>query len=243
MENYDAVIEFATKAIEHKPDNADAYALLGYSYSNVGKIALAIENVEKAALINPEYFDVLWQLYAKAGNNDKAIEFANKAIEHEPENAHAYNGLGRIFSDELHNYNEAINYFNKSLEITPDEGIKANLIEASLGAGKYDEVYLDSNEILNSSEDAKINLNVKFFLICSQFLKDDEINKEELISDFIKYYEGLPDDFENTWGYKGIIHMLDNSGLSKEDHDILTSLIDLLKKNISVDDFKNNFIN
>ena len=236
--NNDEAIEFANKAIENNPKNALAYDVLGHAFLNTGKHELAIENTEKAANIDNKYFDCLGQAYMRGRKYEKAIEVLNKAIENNPINANAYNILGSIFSDRLNNYTEAINYFNKSLEITPDYAIKANLIEAYLCAGKYDDVNTYATEIIAHSKDEIINMNVRFFITCSQFFTEGGINKEKLISDFINYYEGLPDDFENTWGYKGIIHMLENSGLSQEDHDLLISLIDLLKKNISVDEFK-----
>jgi len=117
--NVDKAIESAKKAIEHNPKNADAYSVLGNSFSDRENYALAIEHMEKAANLDNKYFSWLGDIYHNSGNVDKAIESANKAIEHNPKNAQAYYVLGESYSDRK-NYALAIEYMEKAANLDPE---------------------------------------------------------------------------------------------------------------------------
>lgn len=237
--NTDKAIESYNKAIDQNPKTALAYYRLGQIFSDTGKHNQAIEYMEKAANLDPEYLDNLGFVCHSAGSMDKSIESLKKAIEFNPNNFEAYSLLGSIYSDELHNYKEAINYFNKCLEINSQANeIKANLIEVFLSDGRYEDVNIYATEILDSSKDDNLNLNVHFLVLCSKFFNGREFDKKKLISDFLEYYEALPKDFENTWVYKGIIHMIRKADLSKNNRKLLISLIDILEKKSSIDKFK-----
>ena len=114
-------------------------------------------------------------------------------------------------------------------------------MEASLGAGRYEDVNSYAIEILADSND-NINLNVRFIVLCSKIFQGSEIDKKKLISDFLDHYETLPKGLENTWIYKGLIHMIENSDLGRNDRESLKSLIDLIKNKTSIDEFKKNFM-
>jgi len=119
---------------------------------------------------------------------------------------------------------------------------KANLIEAFLGAGRYEDVNSYAIEILDDSNDNIRNLNVRFIVLCSKIFQGFEIDKKKLVSEFLDYYEALPKVLENSWSYKGLIHMIEKSELGEQDQYLLISLIDLLKKDISIDKFKKDFL-
>ena len=52
------------------------------------------------------------------GKYNEAIEYYDKALEIDPENAEALNNKG-VALDDLGKYNEAIEYYDKVLEIDP----------------------------------------------------------------------------------------------------------------------------
>lgn len=80
---YDKAIEEFKKAIELKPNYADAYHNLANIYKIVRKIDLAEENYLKALSFNPnlwQSFQNLSVIYFEKGQVEKAIDFANKGL-------------------------------------------------------------------------------------------------------------------------------------------------------------------
>ena len=226
-------IESYNKAIEFDSKNADVYHGLGHIFSDLEKYPQAIENMEKAANLNPKYFDCLSKSYYIAENFEKVVESLNKLIENNLDDAETYDLLGHIYADKFYNYDEAINYFNKCIKMNPQSiDMKSNLLEALLGAGRYDELNSDATEIINISKDDVLNLNVRFIVLCSKlFDRNNDVTK--LVSEFRNYYNELPDNFDNSWNYDSIMNMMEKRDLSKNHHDTLISLINLLKKNSS----------
>ena len=54
---YDKAISFYLKAIELKPDYAEAYYNLGLAYKNQGNLTKAIESYKKAIEVDPDHAD------------------------------------------------------------------------------------------------------------------------------------------------------------------------------------------
>lgn len=94
-----ALKEFS-RAIELKPNYADAYHNLGNTYREMGNLGKAMESYLLAAKLNPN----LWQsyqniaaLYFQAKQYDLALENIEQAIKINPKNLNLYNNLGVIY--------------------------------------------------------------------------------------------------------------------------------------------------
>lgn len=117
--DYDSAIVEYSKAIELKPDYADAYLERGDAYRMKGNYDKAIADFNKAIELEPDYkpnYLNIYLLRSKAyfmkGNYDKAITDCNKAIELEPNRVATYRTLGLIYRTLSDNLIETGNYDN-----------------------------------------------------------------------------------------------------------------------------------
>lgn len=128
-----AVLEFK-KAIEIKPNYADAYHNLANTYVEIKKYEEAVKNYQKAIYFNPK----LWQsyqnlavLYFQNNQFSPALENIQKAIAINPENINLQADLGVIYY-RMGDKNKAKAIFAKLLKIDPNnEKIKSFLSELS----------------------------------------------------------------------------------------------------------------
>ena len=124
--NYDKAIETYKKAIEIRPDYANAYFNMGLSYVKKGNYDKVIEAYKKCIEYEPEnaraYYLIGWS-YGNKGNYDKAIEAYKKAIEIKPDNANAYYYIGKTNYIDLGKTEESKYYFNKVIELGEDNSI------------------------------------------------------------------------------------------------------------------------
>ncbi|MGD0280151.1 MAG: tetratricopeptide repeat protein [Smithella sp.] len=115
-------IEDYNRAIEIKPDHAEAYNNRGISYGNLGNYRQAIEDFNKAVEIKPDYAIVYYNrgnAYNNLGNYRQAIEDYNRAIEIKLAHAEAYYNRGISYGN-LGNYRQAIEDYDRAIEIKPD---------------------------------------------------------------------------------------------------------------------------
>ncbi len=88
-ERIEEVISLNEKAINIKPDFANAYYNLGWLYAELGKIELAKEYYEKTIYFNPKHFDAyreLGRLYLNLNKPNEAVSAFQKAIACNPYN-------------------------------------------------------------------------------------------------------------------------------------------------------------
>ncbi|MDD3953249.1 MAG: tetratricopeptide repeat protein [Lentisphaeria bacterium] len=129
--NYRQAIEDLNKAIEIKPDYADAYSNRGAAYKGLGNYRQAIEDYNRAIGIKPNEamaFSNRGNAYKGLGNVRQAIEDYNRAIEIKPDEAMAYGNRGVAYKG-LGNYRQAIEDLNKAIEIN------ANYVDAYMNRG------------------------------------------------------------------------------------------------------------
>lgn len=115
-------IEYFTKAIEFKPDDAWAYCLRGIAKDDLGKYNEAIADYDKAIQISPTYKDPYNNRgYSKYNLRRYAESIAdcNKAIQLDPNYKEAYNNRG-ISKHELGKYVEAISDFDIVIQLDPN---------------------------------------------------------------------------------------------------------------------------
>ncbi|MDR1006200.1 MAG: tetratricopeptide repeat protein [Bacteroidales bacterium] len=118
-------IEYYRKAIELKPDYADAYFCIGFAYKRWWeKEDTAIEYFKKAIELKPDYAEAYANMGIAYGywkeEYEKAIECYNKAIELKPDYAEAYVNMGRAYMRWKKQYKKAIECFEKAIALKPD---------------------------------------------------------------------------------------------------------------------------
>ena len=122
QQEYEAAITHYTKAIELKPDFANAYNNLGNAYADKGKLDNAIRDYTTAIQLQPYLADAYngrGSVYADKGELDNAIRDHTTAIQLRPNFAIAYYNRGCTYADksELDN---AITDYTRAIELKPD---------------------------------------------------------------------------------------------------------------------------
>ena len=120
---YLEAIEDFNKAINLKPDYADAYYDRGYTYHRKDEYKQAIEDFNKVINLKPDYADAYFfrsHAYITQGRHDEAIQDLDKVIELSPNDVNAYflRGHDYILQGK---YNEAIQDFNKAFGLDPTD--------------------------------------------------------------------------------------------------------------------------
>ena len=162
------------KAIEIKPDFAEAYYNLGIILSDLGKLEEALFLYRKAIEIKPDYikaYSNLGSILSDLGKLEEAEFLYRKVIAINPNYAKAYSNLGIILSD-LGKLEEAQFLYHKAIKIKPDFaeayynlGIilidLGKLEEAELSFYKAIEIKPDFAEAYFSLSDLKYSINNK----------------------------------------------------------------------------------
>ena len=115
-------LEAFNKAIELKPDYADAWYNKGVALAALGFHEKALEAYEKAIEINPDD-DGAWYNIGVAlealGFYEKAIEAYDKVIKINPDDAEAWYSLGVAYSN-LNRLDKALSLFNTAIKLKPN---------------------------------------------------------------------------------------------------------------------------
>lgn len=129
--NFEKAAEEFKKAIELKPNYADAYHNLGNTYRQMGKPEEALENYEKAL----EFNSSLWQSYHQiaalrfeAGEFEKSEEYLKRALELNPEHEVLRSGLALVYMQQGR-LEEAGGILEKILETNPGNERAKELLE------------------------------------------------------------------------------------------------------------------
>ena len=128
------------KALEIKPDYAEAHNNLGIALAGRGRIDEAIAHYRKALEIKPNYAEAhnnLGIALAGCGRIDEAIAHYQKALEIKPDYAEAHNNLGVALADRGR-IDEAIAHYQKALEIKPDYAEAHNNLGTRFGRPRTD---------------------------------------------------------------------------------------------------------
>jgi len=144
----DSAILMSNKALSLNPILAEGHSSLAKSYEAKQNYKLAKYHYEKAIRLNPNYYAAIYNLgvvHFNDGKLDNAHQLIKQSILLEPDNVFGYVVLGGIYQklacDKL-----AIKWFNKTLELDPD-----NLLV---------HIYLiDQYILMNDLEKAKKNFN------------------------------------------------------------------------------------
>jgi len=140
----EAIAHF-NKAIEIKPNYANAHSNLGNALLQKGQVDEAIIQFQKALAIQPDFAEAhnnLGDALFQKGQVDEAIIQFQKALAIQPDFAEANNNLGTALFQKRQ-LDESIVYFRKALAIQPDYAeAHNNLGNALLQKGQTDEAIL-----------------------------------------------------------------------------------------------------
>jgi len=106
------------KAVELRPDYADAHNNLGTIYYARGQMEKAGEHFSIATKLMPdfEYLGNLAMYYSKTGQTELAIEYYQKALEREPRSPHLHNGLASLLIGKGQ-FEQALVHCEKAIEL------------------------------------------------------------------------------------------------------------------------------
>ena len=119
---FQEAVQTFNKAIEIKPDYAEAYNNRGNALCDPGQLNEALESYEKAIQLRPDYADAhsnRGNALHKLGRLEDAVESCEKAIEFKPDFAEAYGNRGNALRD-LGLPQEALQSCEKAIQLKPD---------------------------------------------------------------------------------------------------------------------------
>ncbi len=169
-------IPYFQQAIQLDPNFAMAYAAMGISYSNLGELALAAQNLTKAydlrnRVSERERFHIEGMYFSNAlGDLDKARQSLLQWEQTYPRDYVPYVDLGSVDAQTGH-YDAAVNQELESLRLNPDDAIASGDLAASyLSLGRFDEARSTANQALSRGLDGPL---VRTPLYTLGFLQND----------------------------------------------------------------------
>ena len=111
------------RAIELRPDSANAHSGLGVLYAKTGRIREGIEHCKKAIQLAPDDIKLQHSLataYWQAKWYNNAAEVYDNILQLDPDDKRALHQRGVIYMGKRM-YSEAIEKFNRVLEVQPDD--------------------------------------------------------------------------------------------------------------------------
>jgi len=109
------------RALEIKPDSADAHNSLGIALKDLGQLNDAIDCYHRALELRPDYADAHYNLgnaLIALGQLDEAVVSYRRAIALKPGFADAYSNLGSALKD-IGQYEGALESYRRALELIP----------------------------------------------------------------------------------------------------------------------------
>ena len=123
------------RVLEHAPDHADGWHLLGALACQAGRIEESVEYLRRAMEISPEvgiFHNSLGNALRLLGQVDSAISCYRRAVEYQADLAEAHKNLGQTLSI-ARRFGEAAESFRRALELRPDDPeVQRSLLNAAL---------------------------------------------------------------------------------------------------------------
>ena len=122
---YDAALESYIKALEIKPDYAEAYFNMGVILKDKGDLEASFESYKQALKIKPSYAEVhnnMGNILKDSDDLEAAIECYKQALMIKPSYAEAHNNMGNALKDN-NDSQGAIDSYKKALMIKPNYAV------------------------------------------------------------------------------------------------------------------------
>ena len=239
LQRYPEALAALTKAIELDPKDAWSYSQRAYMYSQLGKYEEAVLDYDKAIEFDPQdksaYASKSFSLRMLKGY-PQAIEALNKAIELDPQYAWAYKQRGSIYHDDLFQYEAAYQDLKKAADIKDSQAIdRANLAEAALTSGRFEEAYNIATALLSEYENnatfsAADKLAARFIAISALLLEGKTAQAKPRLEEFTRYYKSTQPGLEQDWDYSGTQHFLEGRRMDRVSKSTMLDLIELLEQ-------------
>ena len=137
----DEAVACYRRALELKPDFAEAHNNLGDVLKDQGKLDEAVACYRRALELKPDYAEAhnnLGVAFKDQGKLDEAVACYRRALELKPDFAEAHNNLGIAFKDQG-KLDEAVACFRRALELKPDyAAAHSNLVYTQVFCPGYD---------------------------------------------------------------------------------------------------------
>lgn len=169
--NYKEAIRYLEDVLKHHPQNVDAHLRLAVAYEDVGDYEKAREYYSKAVELDSRYalfYDVGsnkiesadirrgWREIDRSQSGmvdekigyDQAITSFNLALRKNPQSAEAYIGLATLWGNYKKDYDKAIEYLSKAIEIEPKAGYFFARGEMWRKKKDFDRAVKDYNKVL-----------------------------------------------------------------------------------------------
>ena len=138
----DEAVACYRRALELKPDYAEAHNNLGIALKDQGKLDEAVACYRRALELKPDYAEAhnnLGIALKDQGKLDEAVACYRRALELKPDFAEAHNNLGVALKDQG-KLDEAVACYRRALELKPDYAEAHNNLGVALkDQGKLDE--------------------------------------------------------------------------------------------------------
>jgi len=131
----DTAVSYYEKALDIKPDYAEAHNNLAITLQGLDQLDAAVERYKKALAIKPDYAEAHYNLgdtLHKLGQLDASVRSYEKAIAIKPDYAEAHNNLGNTLK-RLGQLDAAVRSYKKALAIKPDYVVPQHMINALTG--------------------------------------------------------------------------------------------------------------
>ena len=131
----DTAVNYYEKALDIKPDYAEAHNNLAITLQGLDQLDAAVERYKEALAIKPDYAEAHYNLgdtLHKLGQLDASVRSYEKAIAIKPDYAEAHNNLGNTLK-RLGQLDAAVRSYKKALAIKPDYVVPQHMINALTG--------------------------------------------------------------------------------------------------------------
>lgn len=120
LKRYDEEIALLEKVIDLDKRNSQAHFMKGMVFKEKGDTANAMQNMQFAVQMDPDYYSAYIQLgiLAAAQNNPMAADYYRNALEIRPASEEALYNLG-MYYQESGQYGMAVNVYNSILQLDP----------------------------------------------------------------------------------------------------------------------------
>jgi Flp pilus assembly protein TadD len=123
--DYGDADKWFTSVIVEKPDDSDAWYLLGRAKFNESNFAAAVTCFQRALALHPKYVDAennLGLAFLQLNENDKAEAAFQTAIDWQgetPKDAQPFLNLGSMYADQS-KFDQSVTYLTKAAALAPD---------------------------------------------------------------------------------------------------------------------------